>query len=320
MNQIKSNIIAKAFQIGLSDIKFTSSNVGENTKINLQNWIDSNYNAKMQYMANNIDKRLNPSIILENCKSVIVCALNYFPGNHPPIKNGEKLVGKISRYAQNIDYHFVLLDKIKLLAEYIQQVIPDISTRSYVDTGHILEKYFAEKAGIGWQGKHSLIISPKFGSYIFLGVILTDFAFEDDSPIWDKCGTCQRCIVACPTNAIVEPKVVDSNKCIAYWTVEAKPEEKVPDSIKNKNTEWLFGCDICQEVCPYNKVIKEKTYINEFLDESNFYQNLSEIMELKPMEFNQKYKKSPIKRRKLSGLQINAFNLIENFERTKESD
>lgn len=320
MNQLKSNIIAKAFEIGLSDLKFTSSNVEESTKINLQNWIDSKYYANMQYIANNVDKRLNPSIILENSKSVIVCALNYFPGNHPTIDNGNKLVGKISRYAQNIDYHFVLLDKIKLLEEYIRQVIPEIKTRSYVDTGHILEKYFAEKAGIGWQGKHSLIISPKFGSYVFLGVIITDYYFEEDTPVLDKCGTCQRCIVACPTNALVKPKVLDANKCIAYWTVEAKPEEEIPDIVKENNSGWLFGCDICQEVCPYNKVITENTHAAEFLNLSNFYQNLMEVIELNTEDFNKRYKKSPIKRRKLSGLKLNATNLIENFKKTKDSD
>ncbi len=320
MNQIKSNIIAKAFQIGLSDIKFTSSNIEESTKINLQNWINSNYNVNMQYIANNVDKRLNPSIILENCKSVIVCALNYFPGNHPTIDNGNKLVGKISRYAQNIDYHFVLLDKIKLLEEYIKQIIPNIKTRSYVDTGHILEKYFAQQSGIGWQGKHSLIISQKYGSYIFLGVILTDYEFEVDAPILDKCGTCQRCIVACPTNALVKPKVLDANKCIAYWTVEAKPEENIPEIIKENNSEWLFGCDICQEVCPYNKVLKEKTHIIEFINENNFYSNLIDMIEMSPENFNLKYKKSPIKRRKLSGLKLNAANLIEHFNKAKESD
>ncbi len=308
-NNFKTQIIEKSRELGLTDIKFTDANVDEKTKQNLKQWIELGYFANMNYIPNNEDKRNNPQLILENVQSIIICSLFYFPGNPPNIN--EDNYAKISRYAQGKDYHFVMLDKMKNLENYIQEINPQINTKSYTDTGHILEKYFAQKSGIGWQGKNSLIISPKYGSYFFIGVIFTDYLFDYDKPINDYCGTCVRCINACPTGALVQPRVLDSRVCIAYWTVEAKPDEEIPKIVKERNKDWLFGCDICQEVCPYNRKLLDITNVNEFINPDNFYFDLNLINNFTKDNFNQKFAKSPIKRRKYEGFIKNAQNLID---------
>lgn len=311
-NNFKTNIINKSKELGITDVRFSDAIVDSQSKENLSKWIELGYAANMQYIPNNIDKRYNPDLILENAKSIIVCSLYYYPGNHP--KNESKKLAKISRYAQGIDYHYVFLEKVKLLEKYIKELVQEIKTKSFTDTGHILEKYFAQKSGIGWQGKNSLIISPKYGSYFFLGVILTDFEFESDVPIRNYCGNCVSCINACPTNALVEPYVLDTRACIAYWTVEAKPGEELPDSVKSKNSEWIFGCDICQEVCPYNKRLVDLTEVSEFKNPNNFFFDLDELSNFSKEEFNRRFKQSPIKRRKYEGFLKNADLLIQNSE------
>lgn len=308
-NNLKTKIIEKSRELGLTDIRFTNANVDDDTKGHLKQWIEFGYSANMKYIPNNIDKRNNPQLILENAQSIIVISLFYFPGNHPTTQTNNS--AKISRYAQGIDYHYVLLEKVKKIEEFLHQIIPGINTKSYTDTGHILEKYFAQKSGIGWQGKNSLIISPKYGSYIFLGVIITDFEFEDDKPIKDYCGTCMRCINSCPTNAIVQPQVLDSRACIAYWTVEAKIEEEIPHIIKERNTDWIFGCDICQEVCPYNRKLIDITEVSEFRNPNNFFFNLDTINKYSRDDFNKQFARSPVKRRKYEGFLKNAQILID---------
>lgn len=307
MDNLKKKIINKSKELGITDIKFTGSEVDPSTIERLKLWIDKGYVANMQYITHKIDKRSNLNLILEGVQSVIVCSLYYFPGDHPVVENQN--IAKISRYAQGTDYHIVFKNKLVELDNYLHQLMPDVQTKIYVDTGPILEKYFAQKAGIGWQGKNSLIISPDYGSYFFLGVILSNHKFEEDKPINDFCGTCMRCINACPTGALVEPRVLDSNKCIAYWTVEAKPEENFPELVAKNNPGWIFGCDICQEVCPYNRKNKELTTIKEFIKPENFYFNLDEIETFSVETFNKRFKNNPIKRRKFKGFLVNAETL-----------
>ena len=309
-NNYKIQIQKKSKELGITDVRFTDAIVDDVTKVNLQKWIENGYSANMKYIPNNADKRNNPQIILENAKSIIVCSLFYFPGNHPNNIAGN--FAKISRYAQGTDYHIVFLEKVRELEKFIKGLIPSLNSKSYTDTGHILEKYFAQKAGIGWQGKNSLIISPDYGSYFFIGVIITDFEFEPDWAIHDYCGTCVRCINSCPTNALVQPRVLDSNLCIAYWTVEAKPDEQIPEIIKQKNPDWIFGCDICQEVCPYNRKLLDITEIDAFINPDNFYFDLNNLEEFSKDDFNKKFVKSPIKRRKYEGFITNARLLIDN--------
>lgn len=309
-NNFKFKIKEKSKELGITDVRFADATVDEETKFNLQKWIDNGYSANMKYIPNNINKRNNPQLILENAKSIIVCSLFYFPGNH--LNQNEESLAKISRYAQGTDYHIVFLDKVRELEKYLKELNPNINSKSYTDTGHIMEKYFAQKAGIGWQGKNTLVISPEYGSYFFIGVIITDFEFEPDKAIQDYCGTCVRCINSCPTKALVQPRVLDSRKCIAYWTVEAKPDEKFPEIVQKGNTEWIFGCDICQEVCPYNRKLIETSKIDEFKNSDNFYFDLKLIDEFSKEDFNIKFAKSPVKRRKYEGFIKNAKLLIEN--------
>lgn len=317
MENLKTKIIEKSRELGLTDIRFTDATVDEVTKKNLLQWIELGYSANMKYIPNNIDKRNNPQLILENAQSIIVCSLFYFPGNPPEINQTN--YAKISRYAQGTDYHYILLDKVKILENFIRELIPDIQTKSYTDTVHILEKYFAQKSGIGWQGKNSLIISPKYGSYFFIGVILTNYLFESDKPMQDYCGTCMRCMNACPTNALVQPKLLDSSACIAYWTVEAKPDEEIPDIVKELNTEWIFGCDICQEVCPYNRKLLDITYVSEFINPNNFYFDINNLDNFSKEDFDSRFPKSPVKRRKYEGFIKNAKVLIENKKNKSET-
>lgn len=309
MENLKKEIIHKSIDLGISDIKFTNSNISDSVVSNYSKWLELGYNAQMKYLENQKDKRSNPNLILENVKSIIVCALNYFPGNHPT--NLEN-VGKVARYAIGKDYHIVFKDKLIELANFILEREPASQAKVYVDTGAILERYWAEKAGLGWQGKNGNIISTKFGSYFFIGIIFSTIEFEPDEQISNHCGKCTLCLTHCPTNAIVQPKVIDSNKCIAYWTIEAKPDFEIPENIQNANPDWIFGCDICQEVCPWNKKYAIKTTITEFLNLHNLTLELEKILLLEQDEFSKQFKNSPIKRTKLSGLKRNAMALINS--------
>lgn len=309
MKNLKNEIINKSVDLGISDIKFTNSNISNEVVANYSKWLELGYNAQMKYLENQKDKRSNPNLILENVKSIIVCALNYFPGNHPT--NLEN-VGKVARYAIGKDYHIVFKDKLVELANFILEREPESQVKVYVDTGAILERYWAEKAGLGWQGKNGNIISTKFGSYFFIGIILSTIEFEPDEQISNHCGKCTLCLTHCPTNAIVQPKVIDSNKCISYWTIEAKPDFEIPENIQNTNPDWIFGCDICQEVCPWNKKYAIKTTITEFLNLHNLTLELDKILFLEQEEFSKQFKNSPIKRTKLSGLKRNALALINS--------
>jgi epoxyqueuosine reductase len=263
-------------------------------------WIDDSLHADMHYMARNIDKREDVRLIMDNTKSIIVTGLNYF-SDTKYINNKHK----ISRYAWGTDYHIILKEKLEKLTEELKLSIYGSEFKVYVDTGPVLEKQWASLSGIGWQGKNSLILNKDFGSWFFLGIILTNLDIESDSPVRDHCGTCNSCISACPTNAIIQPNVVDSRKCISYWTIEAKPNIEIPDEISKKNQNWAFGCDICQEVCPWNKKIR-LTNIEEFNPRFNQTEFLEEeINSIDTDKFNLRFKNSPIKRSKLDGIQRN---------------
>jgi epoxyqueuosine reductase len=309
MKNIKDEIIKKSIELGISDIKFTSIEIDQAAITHYKHWIDSKFHSSMHYLENNFEKRTNVQLILEQAKTVIVCALNYYPGDY---STNNKDFGKVSRYAQGKDYHIVFKNKITLLAEFLQEISPNSNSKVYVDTGAIFERYFAEKAGIGWQGKNGNIISPKIGSYFFIGIIITTAEFEIDLPIKNHCGKCNLCLQSCPTQAIVSPKIIDSNKCIAFWTIEAKPYQEIPPTIADKNQDWLFGCDICQEVCPWNKKFAQVTQIQDFINPNNSLISLTDIIQMEQEEFSLKFKDSPIKRTKLEGLKRNASALIHS--------
>lgn len=304
-----------AFSQGFCDIGAVPYQVTDDANKHYLNWIEKKYNAGMDYLERNLDKRSDVRKILEGAESIIVLAFNY----HTKFKHNDyDILGKISRYAWGDDYHDVIKSKLRSVANFIESK-SNAKTWIYVDTGPVMEKIWAELAGIGWQGKNSLIISRKNGSYIFLSVILTTYQLNEYSVKHKEfCGTCRRCIVFCPTNAIIEPKVVDANKCISYWTIEAKSSLKIPEEISEKQSGWIFGCDICQDVCPWNKSLK--IYQNEHVFHPRAGEtslNVNKILNLSEEDFRIRFKNSPIKRAKLSGLQRSAESLINSVQKPK---
>ncbi len=306
-SSFKSELIAKALEIGFVDIGFAKFELLSEEIQNYKIWLESQYNANMKWMENNLDKRENISLVLNNCKTIIVTAYNYFTNtSYPPNNELINNSGKISRYALGDDYHDIVKEKLEQLEIYIKSKYPNSNTKSYCDTGPILEKIWAEKAGIGWQGKNSLIINKKYGSYFFLGIILTDLIIESNEVIKDYCGSCTKCISACPTDAIIGNKIVDSRKCIAYNTIELKSQFEIPTEIAENINNFIYGCDICQEVCPWNKNLKLLTNEKKFYPNENIATiKIVPIKNSDTTEFNLTYKNSPIKRTKLEGIKRN---------------
>ena len=240
----------KALELGFSECGISEVRTLEEEREPLQKWLAEGMNGNMGYMANHFEKRLDPGKIEEGAKSVISVLINYFPSH----KQADPSAPEISKYAYGRDYHFVVKEKLNDLLIFIQSEISPCQGRAFVDSAPILERSLAKAAGLGWIGKHSLLINKYFGSYVFIGELIIDLDLSFDLPFTsDHCGTCTRCIDACPTRAIVADRVVDARKCISYHTIENK--EEVPISIREKFENHIFGCDICQDVCPWNKVI-----------------------------------------------------------------
>lgn len=299
--ELKQYIRSKAEELGFIRVSFAKYELLQNELSNYKDWIDSSYHADMNWMNKNFDKREDIRLILEDAESVIVLAHSYF--TNQPYQSDDY---KISRYAWGDDYHNVIINKIKILEQFIKVKYPSFNSKSYVDTGAILEKQWAVKSGLGWQGKNSLILNKDFGSYFFIGVIINNYPFENDEIEIDRCGSCKKCIDTCPTEAIISNKVIDSNKCISYWTIEAKPDKDLPDNIKNNLNGWAYGCDICQEVCPWNKNKPKITHELAFYprhNETNF--NYQQVKEFSEEKFKERFKISPIKRTKLNGIKRN---------------
>jgi len=256
--------------------------------------------GEMAYMANHFDKRLDPTLLVPGAKSVISLMYNYYT---PDLQTDQE-APKISQYAYGKDYHFVVKDKLKELVYFIQENIGDFNGRIFVDSAPVLERAWAEKSGIGWVGKNTQLINPKSGSFFFLAEVICDLDLEADGPIKDYCGTCTACIDACPTDAIVEPYQVDGSKCISYFTIELK-DKVIPESQKGTFKNWMFGCDICQDVCPWNRFSK-KHKTPEFEPHQDLlsmskrdWQDLTEDI------FQELFRKSAVKRTKFEGLKRN---------------
>jgi epoxyqueuosine reductase len=315
---LKNKLKFHASELGFLDLKIAKATELIAESANMQKWLDDGMHADMQWLERNQDKRRNIGLVLENAKSVIVLSHSYFTGvDYPQSEIEEGNAGKISRYAWGDDYHDVLMPKIKAIESLISQDFPDSKNLCYIDTGPILEKQWAARAGIGWQGKNSLVLSPDYGSYFFLCVIISTVEFEPDTAITDKCGTCVKCIKACPTDAIVADGVIDSRKCLSYWTIEAKPHTDIPTEISEKMEGWIFGCDICQEVCPWNKHKPKITDFASFLPRGgSTVLHHDEVAQMTQVQFSERFRKSPIKRLKLPGLIRNskALNSSNNIK------
>ncbi|MFN3403459.1 MAG: tRNA epoxyqueuosine(34) reductase QueG [Cytophagaceae bacterium] len=288
----------KAKDLGFDFCGISKAGFLEDEAPRLESWLKKNMHGQMQWMENHFDKRLDPTKLVEGAKSVVSLLLNYYPEIELPSSDY-----KISRYAYGQDYHFVIKDKLKELLFHIQNTIGDVNGRAFVDSAPVMDKAWAKKSGLGWVGKNSNLINPKAGSYYFIAEIILDLELEYDGPIPDYCGTCTKCIDACPTDAISDPYVVDGSKCISYLTIELK--DKIPDSFKGKMENWIFGCDICQEVCPWNRFSKPHTDPKFSPNEALKEMNEIKWKEITKEVFDDLFKNSPVKRTKYEGLARN---------------
>ncbi|MBN2596386.1 MAG: tRNA epoxyqueuosine(34) reductase QueG [Marinifilaceae bacterium] len=306
----KSNLIkAKAIELGLDLCGIAKADFLADEKENLQSWLDKKYHGEMLYMANNIEKRLDPRLLVENTKSIVVVGLNYFPKEQQ--QDSEAPV--IAKYAYGKDYHFVLKDRLNQLLEYINAEIGEVSGRAFVDSAPVLEHAWAKKAGLGWIGKNSLLLNRKIGSFLFLGELLIDMELEyEETKEIDFCGGCSKCIRACPTGAITEPYVVNGSKCISYFTIELKGE--IPEEMNGKFENRVFGCDICQDVCPWNRMAKPHS-VPEFEPNPDLLSlSNAEWEQMDTHKFAEIFKNSAVKRTKFKGLKRNLDFLYKESE------
>ena len=308
MNLTNEILIKKAKQLGFDLIGFAKAEVLHAETDKLKEWLELGYDAGMDYMSRNFEKRKDVKNILDSAESIISLGLNYYV-NENHLKNPSH--GKISRYAWGKDYHLIIWKKLNKLIEALKQIDPEFDAISYVDTGPVMDKAWAVKAGLGWLGKHTNVINREIGSWFFIANIICNKKFHYGFPMDDYCGSCTACIDACPTDAIVKPYILDSNRCISYLTIENKGE--ISKEFKNKFDNWIFGCDICQDVCPWNEKFSINTLTEDFLPKNdNKKIELNEISRMNQTEFSKKFKDSPVKRAKLKGLKRNAAFIINS--------
>lgn len=291
-------IKAEAQRLGFLSCGISKAGFLEEEAPRLESWLNRNMHGEMAYMEDHFDKRLDPTILVPDSKSVISLLLNYYPGE---TQNEDSF--KISKYAYGTDYHYVIKDKLKALLYFIETEIGAVHGRAFVDSAPVLDKAWAAKSGLGWMGKHTNLLTKKFGSFYFITELILDLDLEYDTPVTDHCGSCTACIDACPTQAIVEPYVVDGSKCISYFTIELKNE--IPSALSGQFDDWMFGCDICQDVCPWNQFSKPH---QEPLFEPNpelLSMSKKEWVDISEEVFQQLFRKSAVKRAKFSGLKRN---------------
>ncbi len=299
-NVSKNTAIVKqiAAELGFQFCGVSKAGFLESDARNLESWLKNGFHGEMKYMENHFDKRLDPTLLVEGSKSVVSLLLNYFPVQK---QNPDSF--KISKYAYGQDYHLVIKDKLKLFYQNIQDVIGEVNGRFFVDSAPVMDKVWAQKSGLGWMGKNGNIIHPKRGSFFFIAELILDLELEADGPIKDFCGTCTKCMDACPTDALNQAYVVDGSKCISYLTIELK--DAIPVEFKDKMNDWIFGCDVCQDVCPWNRfslVHAEPAFqANEQLlgFSKNDWEDISQEI------FKDLFTKSAVKRTKFEGLKRN---------------
>ncbi|KAF0238100.1 MAG: iron-sulfur cluster binding [Prolixibacteraceae bacterium] len=299
--QISGSIKAKAGELGLSGCAILPVGFLSGEMPPLQTWLEKNMHGEMSYMARNIDKRLDPRLIFENAKTIIVVLQNYFPAE----EQADKTAPVLSKYAYGTDYHYVLKYKLKSLLSFIQSEIQSCNGRAFADSAPVFERAWAKRAGLGWIGKNSNLISVEQGSFFFIGELILDIElpFDNPKPIADHCGKCTRCIDACPTKAIVADRVVDARLCISYQTIELKGE--LGSNLKGKFENRVFGCDICQDVCPWN-LKSEKNTEPAFVPNTRLLQLAKKDWhQMGKQLFDELFKKSAVKRAGFSGLKRN---------------
>ncbi len=296
----ENSVIIKrlAAQAGFSFCGISKADFLEEHAPRLEAWLKNGYHGKMEYLQNHFDMRLDPRKLVPGAKTVVSLLFNYFPGSAQ-----SETAPRIAKYAYGEDYHVVVKDKCRELMELLRGEVGHIEGRAFTDSAPVMERAWAEKSGIGWIGKHGLLITKQHGSFFFLAELIIDLDCEPDTPIGDYCGTCTRCVDACPTEAILPDKTLNASKCISYLTIELR--EEIPSEFASKMEDWMFGCDICQDVCPWNRF---STPHNEpkFNPLPGILENdVSKWMEISEEVFGQIFKKSPVKRTKFSGFRRN---------------
>ena len=306
-----SLIKAEAINLGFDACGISCAEILAEQSAHLKKWLEKGFQGEMSYMKNYFDKRTDPQKLVPGTKSIISVILNY----NTALKQIDPDAPVISKYAYGKDYHKVMRKKLKQLLKFINKRIENVNARIFVDSAPVLDRAWAAKAGLGWIGKNSMLISPKFGSFVFVGSVFVDIELEYDTTINEMCGGCTKCLTSCPTTAIVRPKVVDGSKCISYFTIEFKGD--LPKIYKEKFQNRIFGCDICQDVCPWNKRvlqhrIEEFEPKNELLD-----MTCSDWIHLDEEKYNNLFEGSALKRAKFSGLRRNLDFVIDTEKEPK---
>lgn len=291
-------IKSEAQRLGFLSCGISKAGFLEEDAPRLEDWLNKNHHGKMSYMENHFDKRLNPTLLVDGAKSVISLLLNYYPAEIQ-VENSYN----ISKYAYGQDYHFVIKDKLKELLFSIQNEIGEVSGRAFVDSAPVLDKAWAAKSGLGWRGKNSNLLTRQIGSFYFIAELIVDLDLEFDHVTTDHCGTCTACIDACPTEAIVAPYVVDGSKCISYFTIELK--ENIPAAMKGQFEDWAFGCDVCQDVCPWNRFSKAHSEPLFNPNPEILSMSKKDWEEITEDTFKTVFKDSALKRTKFLGLKRN---------------
>lgn len=301
----------EAYRLGFNSCGIAEARFLEEEAPRLEEWLRRGYQGSMHWMENHFDKRLDPRRLVPGARSVISVMLNYYPEESQP-----EGVPQVAKYAYGEDYHWVMKRKLKDLLAYIRDEIGEVEGRAFVDSAPVMDRVWARESGLGWQGKHTLMLSKGIGSYYLLGELIVDLELVADPPVTEHCGSCTRCIDACPTEAIIAPNLLDSNKCISYLTIELK--EETPRRYQDQMEDWAFGCDICQDVCPWNKFAQPT--------EEEAFNPHPELLEMERKEweeiteetFRRVFKKSAVKRAKYQGLKENIRFLRPQGERRED--
>ncbi len=310
--RLSRELKAEARRIGFDACGIARAERLDNEARRLEAWLNDGRHASMGWMENHFEKRVDPRQLVPGARSVVSVLHSYYQ----PVGHTQSLdVGKISRYAWGDDYHDVLKEKLAELFAWLDEQVGGITGRVFVDSAPVLDKAWAQRAGLGWMGKHTNLINREIGSYFFIAEMIVDVPLAADEPFSaDYCGSCTRCIDACPTDAIDRPYSVDSNRCISYWTIEHRGDD-IPDSVAKDFGSWIFGCDICQDVCPWNK-FKKPTTDSRFLPREGMETTqLSEWAELNLEDFRRRFRRNPVKRAKFEGFQRNVRQALENAMR-----
>ena len=307
--ELTQDLKAEAERLGFDACGASKAEMLDEEAFDLEAWLLDGHHGTMDWMERHFDKRVDPTELVEGAESVISVLHNYYqPVEHPD----DPTVGKISRYAWGDDYHQVMKEKLYLLFEWLDDRVKGAGGRAFVDSAPVLDKAWAKRSGLGWQGKHSNILNREMGSFFFIGELIVDVPLAYDDPMPDYCGSCTRCIDACPTDAIYEPYAVDANRCISYLTIEHDGHD-IPEALQPDMHNWIFGCDICQDVCPWNK-FKYATDEPRYLPREGVTDtDLREWGELNLEEYRKRFKDSPVERPTFEGFKRNVRVALDNM-------